>query len=344
MHSGDRRILDHLRHCAAAKAVTLRGGAIGKDREMNGRFVQSSELESGVKAGALRRLRAQSLRIACRKIFANSGAARPILDNDEAPGLAQADRRSKASQFDQALEHAVRQRIGPETADVPPPQQKIAQARAKRRVEIYRPRRGCESILRVIETHDHGARLEHDPEKWIPVFGKDHAHTQQSKAKWRFTITPFRFNAWRHRRPWPSAAAPSPLPCRADRSAATMGVPENCGPKFQRGRDDETGRMPPACAPAGTARCRRRSRARHLRELLSAGPPPLSNDCAPHRSRRDRPRPSCRSRALVRRPPMGQAWRRAAPRAAAARAQSRAGYRRARKNCRMTAAPRSRSC
>src|SRR5215472_16684837 len=67
MHSGDRRILDHFRHCAAAKAVTLRGGAIGKDREMNGRFVQSSELESGVKAGALRRLRAPSSKMTKRQ-------------------------------------------------------------------------------------------------------------------------------------------------------------------------------------------------------------------------------------------------------------------------------------
>jgi hypothetical protein len=22
-----------------------------------------------------------------------------------------------------------------------------------------------------------GAQLQHDPEKWVPVFGKDHAHT-----------------------------------------------------------------------------------------------------------------------------------------------------------------------
>src|SRR5277367_725146 len=35
-------------------------------------------------------------------------------------------------------------------------------------------------------THDdprtdcgYGSNLEHDPEKWIPVFGKDHAHTKR---------------------------------------------------------------------------------------------------------------------------------------------------------------------
>ena len=139
--------------------MALRGGAIGEHGEMNRRFGQPGELEPGVKAGALRRLRVQGLRITCREIFANSGATRLILDNDEAPRLAEAHRRSKASQFDQALQHARRQRIGPETADVPPPQQQIAQARAKRRVEMDRARRGCESIITAGQARGHDARL-----------------------------------------------------------------------------------------------------------------------------------------------------------------------------------------
>jgi hypothetical protein len=33
---------------------------------------------------------------------------------------------------------------------------------------------------------------EHDPEKWVPVFGKDHAQTT-AKAKWRFNLKSLRF-------------------------------------------------------------------------------------------------------------------------------------------------------
>src|SRR5262245_20223315 len=37
--------------------------------------------------------------------------------------------------------------------------------------------------------------LEHDPEKWIPVFGKDHAPTIRCRARWRFEEKPPRFSA-----------------------------------------------------------------------------------------------------------------------------------------------------
>jgi hypothetical protein len=37
------------------------------------------------------------------------------------------------------------------------------------------------------------SRLKHDPEKWVPVFGKDHAQTT-TKAKGRFNLKPFRFS------------------------------------------------------------------------------------------------------------------------------------------------------
>jgi hypothetical protein len=36
--------------------------------------------------------------------------------------------------------------------------------------------------------------LKHDPEKWIPVFGKDHAQ-RQAKAKYRINLKSFRFSA-----------------------------------------------------------------------------------------------------------------------------------------------------
>jgi hypothetical protein len=33
-------------------------------------------------------------------------------------------------------------------------------------------------------------RLENDPEKWVPVFGKDHLR-RQAKAAWRFNLIAF---------------------------------------------------------------------------------------------------------------------------------------------------------
>ncbi|HXW24704.1 MAG TPA: hypothetical protein VEK73_08155, partial [Xanthobacteraceae bacterium] len=38
------------------------------------------------------------------------------------------------------------------------------------------------------------APLEHDAEKWVPVFGKHHA-PQEAKARWRFEEKPSRFGA-----------------------------------------------------------------------------------------------------------------------------------------------------
>jgi hypothetical protein len=38
-----------------------------------------------------------------------------------------------------------------------------------------------------------------NPEKWIPVFGKDHAQ-KQAKAKWRLNLMPFRFSGRHSRR------------------------------------------------------------------------------------------------------------------------------------------------
>ncbi len=50
------------------------------------------------------------------------------------------------------------------------------------------------AILRRARVRRGNAVLEHDPEKWIPVFGKDHAQIKkplarfQEKARWRLRL------------------------------------------------------------------------------------------------------------------------------------------------------------
>src|SRR6516162_9013364 len=42
----------------------------------------------------------------------------------------------------------------------------------------------------------HRSLLKHDPEKWLPVFGKDHAQTK-ANAKYRINLKSFRFGTLR---------------------------------------------------------------------------------------------------------------------------------------------------
>ena len=53
----------------------------------------------------------------------------------EAPGLAQADRRRMARDFDQRIDSLARDRVGAKAPDVAPPQHEIAELRAERCIE-----------------------------------------------------------------------------------------------------------------------------------------------------------------------------------------------------------------
>jgi hypothetical protein len=53
-----------------------------------------------------------------------------------------------------------------------------ASAAAKMRDRRQSKRQGNRGKQHFPQRHEHRVLLEHDPEKWIPVFGKDHAKTK----------------------------------------------------------------------------------------------------------------------------------------------------------------------
>ena len=118
-----------------SEAVALRGRMIGENGKVRGRLLQSGELEPCIEARALRSLRGERLRVAGFEIFPDRGPHRAVLDDDEAPRLAQSHRRSKAREFEERFQGAARQWIAPETPDIAAPDQKVAQARTERIVE-----------------------------------------------------------------------------------------------------------------------------------------------------------------------------------------------------------------
>src|SRR6266511_103571 len=135
VHGGYRRILDHLRHGLTPQPMSLRGRTIGEHRQVTGRIVQPGKLESGIGGGSFGALRGQGVAVAAFEIFPNGCATAGIVDNHEAPGLTQADRRRQARQMDQALQCAGRQRIAPKASNIPPPHEQVAQPRAEAVVE-----------------------------------------------------------------------------------------------------------------------------------------------------------------------------------------------------------------
>src|SRR5580700_11662776 len=138
VHRRHRRIVDHFRHGTAPEAVTLGRRAIGEHRQMTRRLIQAGELELRVKAGAIAALRGECLRVAGCEILPDGGAGRGVLDDDEAPWLAQAHGWRQAGKLDQRFQGAARQRIAPKAPDVAAPDEKLAQARAERRIEAGR--------------------------------------------------------------------------------------------------------------------------------------------------------------------------------------------------------------
>src|SRR5919197_1506201 len=95
-----RRILDHLRHGLTPQPMSLHGRTIGEYRQVAGRVVQSGQLEPGIGGRLLRSLRRKRLGVAAFEIFPNGCATHRIVDDHEAPRLAQADRRRQARQMD----------------------------------------------------------------------------------------------------------------------------------------------------------------------------------------------------------------------------------------------------
>src|SRR5580700_1467451 len=279
VHRRHRRIVDHFRHGTAPEAVTLGRRPIGEHRQMTRRLVQAGELELRVEAGAIAALRGERLRVAGCKILPDGGAGHSIFDNDEAPWLAQAYGRREAGKLDQRFQGTARQRIAPETPDVATPDQKLAQARAKRRIEAGR-------ALRRAGTFDLRYRIRAHERKPSRCCGR---HPSQS-------------------------AGVATLPHRpASQNAATSRCPKKCAPKFQRRRGDGTAHSPPAFVPTGTTPCRPGYRDRHRSKCHRAARLLPTIDAASVRSTPHPPRPPCRWSAPGRKPPMVQVSPQAGP-------------------------------
>ena len=78
-------------HGGAAEAGAFFGGAVGEDGEVAGGFIEAGEFEAGVEGGATGGLAGEGSGVAGFEAGADCGAAGGVVDEDEAPGLAETD-------------------------------------------------------------------------------------------------------------------------------------------------------------------------------------------------------------------------------------------------------------
>ena len=112
--------------------------AVGENGEMARRFAQAGELQRGITGRQIAVIGAERLGVAGFEIVQHRLTAPGILDEDEAPGLAEANRGRQARDLDQPLQRARRQRVSAKAADIATPAKQIEQARPKRVVELRR--------------------------------------------------------------------------------------------------------------------------------------------------------------------------------------------------------------
>src|SRR6516165_1318947 len=108
---------------------------VGKHGELRGSLRYAGELEPGVARRAIAGIGAQRIRIARLEHVQHGAPALGIVDDDEAPGLAQAHGRRKARRLDQAFQRPSRQWIGAKAPYIAAPDQKLAQAYAESVIE-----------------------------------------------------------------------------------------------------------------------------------------------------------------------------------------------------------------
>src|SRR5262249_21774513 len=128
-------ILDHLGHGVTSEPVPLEGGAIGEYRELSGCFIQAGKLEPGIGCRSFLTLRRECVGVATLEICPNGCATDRIIDDDETPGLAQSTRGRWTREMNQARQVARRQWIAAKASNIPPPDEQIAQPRAKAIIE-----------------------------------------------------------------------------------------------------------------------------------------------------------------------------------------------------------------
>ena len=119
----------------AAETMTLPGHGVSEHRQLAGRPIQTGKLQARIVPGPFGGLHGQCGGVAVEEIAAQCGATRRQIDQHEAPGLAQTDRRSEAGKSDQPLDHSLRQRVAAKPSHVATPGEQGAQARTKDWIE-----------------------------------------------------------------------------------------------------------------------------------------------------------------------------------------------------------------
>jgi len=110
--------------------------AVGENSEMARRLAQAGELQRGVAGRQIAVIGAERLGVSDLEIVEHRLTPPGILDDNEAPGLAEADRGRQARDLDQPLQRPRRQRIGAKSADIAAPAEQLKQARPERVVEM----------------------------------------------------------------------------------------------------------------------------------------------------------------------------------------------------------------
>ena len=116
---------------AAAWAVFLRAGLVLSHYDAKAhlvvarRVIEPGELQPSVLRSTFRGLVGKRLCVAGREIPPDLCTTRRIIDQDEPPRLAQADRWGKACDLDEPLDGTARQRIGTKAPDIAAPHEQL---------------------------------------------------------------------------------------------------------------------------------------------------------------------------------------------------------------------------
>lgn len=127
-----------------------RRAPVAEDREMHRRLVQPGKLQPGIEAGTLAVIALQRFPVAAHEVLAHRHAGLRRLDQDEAPRLAEPDRRGKAGEIQEMAQDGGVGTVAAEAPDVAPPAQQAFEVVPEGRVEGRSPGRcffrGCADV------------------------------------------------------------------------------------------------------------------------------------------------------------------------------------------------------
>ena len=117
-------------HGEPAEAVALRVhlvARIAEDRDLHRRIIEAREFEFGIEGVPRRILQGEGFAVGGLEIGAHRLPPRRILDDHEAPGLAEADRRGKAGGGEKPIHRLGWQRVATKSPHVPPPGEEVGE-------------------------------------------------------------------------------------------------------------------------------------------------------------------------------------------------------------------------